>query len=125
MRRSSGAGSRITGTWPKRTELEKRHGRVIGNKSNALASSIVLVCRRRDPDAPLASRREYAAALRAELPPALRLLQSEDIAPVDLAQAAIGPGMRVYTRYAPSPVPAPFARPGIPPRPGWPLPRAA
>ncbi len=73
--------------------------------ANALASSIVLVCRRRPADAPLATRREFAAELRRELPPALRLLKLGNIAPVDLAQAAIGPGMAVYTRYGRSPAP--------------------
>ena len=68
--------------------------------TNALASSIVLVCRKRPQDAPLATRREFVAALKAELPEALAHLQSGNIAPVDLAQAAIGPGMAVYTRYA-------------------------
>ena len=87
----------ISGTWPMRTELGRR---MIGMGTNALASSIVLVCRRRSDGAPLATRREFLTALRAELPCALRLLQSGNIAPVDLAQAAIGPGMAVYTRYA-------------------------
>ena len=68
--------------------------------SNALASSIVLVCRKRAADAPTATRREFVAALKAELPVALVHLQRGNIAPVDLAQAAIGPGMAVYTRYA-------------------------
>ena len=67
---------------------------------NALASSIVLVCRRRPTDAPAATRREFLTTLRLELPQALRLLQTGNVAPVDLAQAAIGPGMAVYTRYA-------------------------
>jgi len=66
----------------------------------ALASSIVLVCRQRPADAPTATRREFVAALKAELPAALRHLQEGNIAPVDLAQAAIGPGMAIYTRYA-------------------------
>jgi len=87
----------ITGTWPMRTELDRR---MIGMGSNALASSIVLVCRRRPDDAPTATRREYLTTLRSELPQALRLLQTGNVAPVDLAQAAIGPGMAVYTRYA-------------------------
>ena len=91
------AGLGITGTWPVRTE---RSGRTIGIGTNALASSIVLVCRRRPADAPLATRREFLTALRSELPQALHLLQSGNIAPVDLAQAAIGPGMAIYTRYA-------------------------
>ena len=67
--------------------------------SNALASSVVLVCRRRPSDAPAATRRDFLTALRSELPPALRLLQTGNVAPVDLAQAAIGPGMAVFTRY--------------------------
>ncbi len=90
------SGLAITGTWPMRTELSNR---MIGSGTNALASSIVLVCRPRLTDAPLATRREFLAALRAELPQALRLLQTGNVAPVDLAQAAIGPGMAVYTRY--------------------------
>jgi putative DNA methylase len=69
-------------------------------KVNALASSIVLVCRPRPGDAPLATRKEFMNALRRELPEALKNLQHGNIAPVDLAQAAIGPGMAVFTRYA-------------------------
>ncbi len=91
------SGFVVSGTWPMRTELGNR---MIGMGTNALASSVVLVCRRRPADAPSATRRECVTALRAELPPALRLLQTGNIAPVDLAQAAIGPGMAVYTRYA-------------------------
>ena len=91
------AGFSVTGTWPMRTELSRR---MMGKGTNALASSIVLVCRRRSDDAPLATRREFVAALKAELPTALTHLQAGNIAPVDLAQAAIGPGMAVYTRYA-------------------------
>jgi putative DNA methylase len=68
--------------------------------TNALASSIVLVCRPRPANAPTATRREFVSALKAELPRALAELQKANIAPVDLAQAAIGPGMAVYTRYA-------------------------
>ena len=90
------SGIAITGTWPMRTE---RSARSTALGTNALASSIVLVCRRRPADAPLATRREFLTELRRELPPALKLLQSGNIAPVDLAQAAIGPGMAVYTRY--------------------------
>ena len=91
------SGFAITGTWPMRTELSNR---MIGKDSNALASSIVLVCRKRPADAPLATRREFIDTLKSELPTALAHLQSGHIAPVDLAQAAIGPGMAVYTRYA-------------------------
>jgi putative DNA methylase len=91
------AGFAVSGTWPIRTELSNR---MIGSGTNALASSIVLVCRPRTADAPTATRREFVAALKAELPQALAHLQRGNIAPVDLAQAAIGPGMAVYTRYA-------------------------
>ena len=91
------AGFAISGTWPMRTE---RADRMIGIGTNALASSIILVCRPRAADAPTATRREFVTALKAELPVALAHLQRGNIAPVDLAQAAIGPGMAVYTRYA-------------------------
>jgi putative DNA methylase len=99
------AGFAITGTWPMRTELGNR---ILGQGTNALASSIVLVCRPRVPLLPLgggreggiATRREFINALKAELPSALAALQRANIAPVDLAQAAIGPGMAIYTRYA-------------------------
>jgi putative DNA methylase len=91
------AGFAISGTWPMRTELSNR---MIGSGTNALASSIVLVCRQRSTTAPTATRREFVAALKAELPHALAHLQKGNIAPVDLAQAAIGPGMGVYTRYS-------------------------
>ena len=91
------SGFAITGTWPMRTENATR---LVGMVTNALASSIVLVCRRRPADAPAATRREFLTTLRSELPQALRLLQTGNVAPVDLAQAAIGPGMSVYTRYA-------------------------
>ena len=91
------AGFGITGTWPVRTERENRK---LNQGANALASSIVLVCRKRPDDAPVATRREFMNALNTELPAALVQLQRGNIAPVDLAQAAIGPGMAVYTRYA-------------------------
>jgi putative DNA methylase len=91
------AGLTISGTWPMRTELGNR---MIGSGTNALASSIVLVCRPREASTPTATRREFVTALKAELPQALAHLQRGNIAPVDLAQAAIGPGMAVYTRYA-------------------------
>ena len=89
------AGFAITGTWPMRTEYTGN----LKKSMSALASSIVLVCRQRSATAPSATRREFVAALKAELPDALRHLQAGNIAPVDLAQAAIGPGMAVYTRY--------------------------
>ncbi|MFH1952310.1 MAG: DUF1156 domain-containing protein [Pseudomonadota bacterium] len=91
------AGFAITGTWPMRTE---REGRTIGIGSNALASSIILVCRSHATDSPIATRREFITTLKTELPLALTHLQRGNIAPVDLAQASIGPGMAVYTRYA-------------------------
>ena len=90
------AGFAISGTWPMRTELANR---IRGSESNALASSIVLVCRKRAANAPSATRREFINALKAELPVAFAHLQRGNIAPVDLAQAVIGPGMAVYTRY--------------------------
>ena len=91
------AGLAIGGTWPMRTELGNR---MVGMGTNALASSTILVCRKRLTDAPVTTRRDFVAALKAELPVALAHLQRGNIAPVDLAQAAIGPGMAVYTRYA-------------------------
>ena len=91
------AGFAVTGTWPMRTELGNRMG---GLDTNALASSIVLVCRRRPGDAPVATKGDFFAALARELPEAFRTLQKGDVAPVDLAQAAIGPGMAIYTRYS-------------------------
>ncbi len=91
------AGFTITGTWPMHTE---RTGRTIGIGTNVLASSIVLVCRPRLVDAPVASRRQFLNALRAELPDKLKKLQHGGIAPVDLAQASIGPGMAIYSRYS-------------------------
>ncbi len=87
----------VHGTWPMRTE---RGARSLGIGTNALASSIILVCRPRPAAAPLATRKQFITALRQELPEALRNLQHGNIAPVDLAQAAIGPGMAVFTRYA-------------------------
>ncbi len=91
------AGFSITGTWPMRSELGNR---MLASGTNALASSIVLVCRPRPADAPRTTRREFMAALKRELPEALRNLQHGNIAPVDLAQAAIGPGMAVFSRYS-------------------------
>ncbi len=91
------AGYAITGTWPMRSEQEYR---MRGRDSNALASSIVLVCRPRSGVALTTTRRDFVAAIKAEIPPALANLQRGNIAPVDLAQAAIGPGMAVYTRYS-------------------------
>ncbi|MGB9926919.1 MAG: DUF1156 domain-containing protein [Methanosarcina sp.] len=91
------AGFALTGTWPMRTELGNRMG---GIGTNSLASSIVLVCRRLDPNFPITTRREFLNALKSELPEALKHLQRGNIAPVDFAQATIGPGMAIYTRYS-------------------------
>jgi putative DNA methylase len=91
------AGFSVTGTWPMRSELSNRP---VASGTNALASSIVLVCRSRPEDASPATRREFLNALKRELPPALKQLQQGAIAPVDLAQAAIGPGMAVFSRYS-------------------------
>lgn len=90
------AGFAITGTWPMRTEMANRS---IASGTNALASSIVLVCRKRPAEAPQTTRRGFIAELKRELRPALQKLQRSNIAPVDLAQSAIGPGMGVYSRY--------------------------
>lgn len=91
------SGFSITGTWPLRTEMKTRQ---IAMGTNALASSILLVCRPRPVDAPMASRKDFLAALRRELPDALRKLQQGNIGPVDLEQAIIGPGMSIYSRYS-------------------------
>ena len=91
------AGFSITGTWPMKTE---KPGRTIGNGANALASSIVLVCRKRPEGAPMGTRRDFVMALKRELHAALDELRSSNIAPVDLAQSAIGPGIGVYSRFS-------------------------
>ena len=90
------AGFQITGTWPMRSELSNR---MIARDANALASSIVLVCRPRPDDAPSITRTQFLRELRRELPEALRTMQHGNIAPVDFAQSAIGPGMGVFSRY--------------------------
>lgn len=90
------AGFAVSGTWPMRTELSG----ALKTVRNALASSVILLCRPRSEGAPIATRREFVSALKAELPIAVAHLQRGNIAPVDLAQAAIGPGMAVYTRYS-------------------------
>jgi putative DNA methylase len=91
------SGWAVTGTWPMRTELANR---IKALDTNSLASSIVLACRPRPADAQVTDRRGLIGALRDELPDALRRLQQGGVAPVDLAQAAIGPGMAVFSRYA-------------------------
>ena len=91
------AGYVIDGTWPVRTELANR---TIARGANALASSIVLVCLKRPPDAQAITRREFVASLRRELPDALRKIREGGVGPVDIAQAAIGPGMGIFTAAA-------------------------
>ncbi|MEN8130515.1 MAG: DUF1156 domain-containing protein [Pseudomonadota bacterium] len=96
------SGFAITGTWPSRTELSRR---LRGQKSNALASSIVLVCRKREASAESISRRQFQHQLREEMPEALETMiggtsGQSPIAPVDLAQAAIGPGMAIFSKYS-------------------------
>ncbi|MEQ9460439.1 MAG: DUF1156 domain-containing protein [Phycisphaeraceae bacterium] len=89
-------GFAIAGTWPMRTERDQG----LKTGTNVLASSVVLACVPRAEDAPMATRREFLNALKRELPDAMKKLQSGNIAPVDLAQAAIGPGMAVFSRYS-------------------------
>ncbi len=89
------AGFSITGTWPIRTELARR---MIASGANALANSVVLVCRKREAGAETISRAEFIGALKRELPPAIEELQKANIAPADMPQAAIGPGMGVFSR---------------------------
>ncbi|MGH2506257.1 MAG: hypothetical protein ACRDHZ_02385 [Ktedonobacteraceae bacterium] len=91
------AGFTITGTWPMRTEMMNRS---VGLGTNALASSIVLVCRPRPVDAETIARREFLRALRAELPKAMREIQHGNVAAVDFEQACIGPGMAIFSRYS-------------------------
>ena len=91
------AGLQVTATWPIRTELTNK---LLAVGANVLASSIVIACRRRPASAPLATRRELLDALQSDLPDAVRLLQDQAIAPVDMAQSAIGPGMEVFSRYS-------------------------
>jgi putative DNA methylase len=90
------AGFALTGTWPMRTERDFG----VKTGSNVLASSIVLVCRRRDPAAPAVSRKEFLRELKRALPEALDEMTASSIAPVDLAQASIGPGMAVFSQYS-------------------------
>ncbi|GIL16886.1 MAG: hypothetical protein BroJett040_06370 [Oligoflexia bacterium] len=90
------AGFSITGTWPMRTEGDNR---TRGVASNALASSIVLVCRPRQESASVTTRRDFISQLKKELPLALIHLRQDGILPVDLAQAAIGPGIGIYSQY--------------------------
>ncbi|MBQ6005593.1 MAG: DUF1156 domain-containing protein [Selenomonadaceae bacterium] len=90
------AGFQITATWPMRTEMASR---MRSHESNALASSIVLACRKRPPENNLCDKNDFVRELKAELRTALDKMQQANIAPVDMAQAAIGPGIGVYSRY--------------------------
>ncbi len=89
------AGYAIVGTWPIRTE---RAARTIATGNNALANSVVLVCRKKDASAEVITRAEFIRALKRELPPAIAELQAANIAPADMPQSAIGPGMGVFSR---------------------------
>ena len=90
------AGFSVLGTWPIRTESP---GRLIAKGTNALANSVVLVCRKKEVTAELVTRAEFIRALKRELPPAIAELQAANIAPADMPQSAIGPGMGVFSRY--------------------------
>jgi putative DNA methylase len=89
-------GLKITATWPVRSERDQG----LKTGTNVLASSVVLACRPRPEHSPIATRREFLVALKAEMPHALKELQQGAIAPVDMAQAAIGPGMAIFSRYS-------------------------
>jgi putative DNA methylase len=91
------SGFQITGTWPMRTELANR---MVGRDTNVLASSIVLACRVRPATAAEVTRQQFLREMRQKLAEDLRPLQHSNIAPVDLAQAAIGPGMAIYSKYS-------------------------
>ena len=91
------AGLAVDGTWPLRTESA---GRLIGKGANALASSIVLVCRKRAPEADVATRAEFIRALKREMPDAIAAIRKAGVGPVDMQQSVIGPGMGVFTRFA-------------------------
>lgn len=90
------AGYAVVGTWPLRTEMANR---MIASGTNALANSVVLVCRKKDVAAESITRAEFIRALKRELPPAIAELQAANIAPADMPQSAIGPGMGVFSRY--------------------------
>ena len=87
----------VDGTWPIRTEMANR---TIGMNTNALASSIVLVCRKRPPDAPVTSRADLIRALKREMPPAIAAIRKAGVGPLDMQQSIIGPGKGVFTRYS-------------------------
>lgn len=90
------AGYSVVGTWPMRTEMANR---MIASGTNALANSVVLVCRKKEASAETITRAEFIRALKRELPSAIKELQAASIAPADMPQSAIGPGMGVFSRY--------------------------
>ncbi|MCW5685473.1 MAG: DUF1156 domain-containing protein [Pseudolabrys sp.] len=90
------AGYAVVGTWPLRTEMASR---MVASGTNALANSVVLVCRKKDAKAEIITRAEFVRGLKRELPPAIAELQAANIAPADMPQSAIGPGMGVFSRY--------------------------
>lgn len=90
------AGYAVVGTWPMRTEMANR---MIASGTNALANSVVLVCRKKETTAEVITRAEFVRALKRELPPAIAELQLANIAPADMPQSAIGPGMGIFSRY--------------------------
>lgn len=90
------AGFAVVGTWPMRTEMANR---MIASGTNALANSVVLVCRKKDDGAEVITRAEFIRALKRELPNAISELQAANIAPADMPQSAIGPGMGIFSRY--------------------------
>jgi putative DNA methylase len=91
------AGYAVVGTWPMRTEMANR---MVASGTNALANSVVLVCRKKDPTAQIITRAEFIRSLKRELPPSIAELQSANIAPADMPQSAIGPGMGVFSTYS-------------------------
>ena len=89
-------GSQVDGTWPLRTELTS----ALKNDINSLASSVALVCRKRDADAPIATRADFIRALKREMPAAIDAIRKAGVGPVDMQQSVIGPGMGVFSRHA-------------------------
>jgi putative DNA methylase len=91
------SGLAVDGTWPVRTEASNR---MVAREANALASSVVLVCRKRPKNAPTTTRADFLRALRREMPAAVDKIRRASVGPVDMPQSVIGPGMGVFTRYA-------------------------
>jgi putative DNA methylase len=91
------AGLAVDGTWPLRTEMATR---MVGQSANVLASSVILVCRKRDRSAPIVTRAEFVRALKREMPDAIDDIRKAGVGPVDMQQSVIGPGMGIFTRYS-------------------------